>query len=410
MTTAYFFSMPYHGHVNPCLPLIQELTRRGERVVLYGLETFRRVAEDAGAIFRPFEYEETEKNIALTTMAAWQMQLVERTLDRLIADAQVDKPAYLLVDYTCLWGRFLAQHLRIPSVVIHTTYPLTWSEARLTFRGIRDLFRAPNVCRRLVTFLLADQRISRRWDIPRVGLPFKLLRANYGELHLVLTGMELAHGVEKLDDRYVFVGPIARGEGVTAGEPLPKLDSRPLLYVSLGTFWRHSSQIYRACIDAFGDSDIQVLITGKDRIAPEVIASLPANIHVCAHVDQIDVLSRCAVFITHGGMNSVCEALLAEVPMLVYPQGFDQFGQALFVERSGTGLVLKPRAITSSKLRELVGRLLQEPDFRARCQQMNRKLRAAGGATRAADLIMAIRDQRPEAQPSEYTRPAVASP
>ena len=60
MATGYFFSMPYFGHINPCLPIIAELTRRGETIVFYGAERFRAVAEAAGARFRAFDHEQPD--------------------------------------------------------------------------------------------------------------------------------------------------------------------------------------------------------------------------------------------------------------------------------------------------------------------------------------------------------------
>jgi MGT family glycosyltransferase len=391
MSTAYVFSLPYYGHINPCLPLMQELARRGEHVVFYGMEAFRASAEASGATFRSFEFEETEKNIALTTMAEWQMRIVEQTLDGLIDDARAEKPAYILSDYTCLWGRFLAQHLRLRAAVIHTTYPLTQSRLSLARIVWRDLRRAPNVRLKLISYLRADRRVSRRWGVPRVGLPSDLLRADYGDLHLVLTSRDLAIEARKLDERYCFVGPCIRNAGLSSGDPLPALDSRPLIYLSLGTHWRHPQTIYRACIEAFGNRDVQVVVTGNDRIEPEVRAALPANFHVLAYVDQVEILRRAAVFITHGGMNSVCESLVAGVPMIVYPQGFDQFNQARFVEKTGTGRAITHDDITAGHIRSLVDALLQDEGVRERCLQTGRKLCEGGGAARAADLMMALK-------------------
>ena len=48
------------------------------------------------------------------------------------------------------------------------------------------------------------------------------------------------------------------------------------------------------------------------------------NIKVYDHVDQLDILSRANVFITHCGMNSVSEALYYEVPLVMFPQTPEQ--------------------------------------------------------------------------------------
>ncbi len=55
MTTYVFLNVPGHGHVNPTLAVVQELVRRGERVIYYLSEEFRAAIEATGATFRSYE-------------------------------------------------------------------------------------------------------------------------------------------------------------------------------------------------------------------------------------------------------------------------------------------------------------------------------------------------------------------
>ena len=41
MSKIIFLNIPAHGHVNPTLPVVQELVRRGEQVRYYNTEEFR---------------------------------------------------------------------------------------------------------------------------------------------------------------------------------------------------------------------------------------------------------------------------------------------------------------------------------------------------------------------------------
>jgi UDP:flavonoid glycosyltransferase YjiC (YdhE family) len=49
-----FVEMPAYGHVNPTLPLVRELARRGEHVVYYDAAEFQAQVERAGATFRAY--------------------------------------------------------------------------------------------------------------------------------------------------------------------------------------------------------------------------------------------------------------------------------------------------------------------------------------------------------------------
>ena len=52
-----FFCIPAHGHTNPTLAVVRELTARGHTVRYYTTEAFRAKVETAGAVFVPFDAE-----------------------------------------------------------------------------------------------------------------------------------------------------------------------------------------------------------------------------------------------------------------------------------------------------------------------------------------------------------------
>lgn len=52
-----FFCIPAHGHTNPTLAVVRELTARGHTVRYYTTEAFRAKVEAAGAVFVPFDAE-----------------------------------------------------------------------------------------------------------------------------------------------------------------------------------------------------------------------------------------------------------------------------------------------------------------------------------------------------------------
>jgi UDP:flavonoid glycosyltransferase YjiC (YdhE family) len=71
-----------------------------------------------------------------------------------------------------------------------------------------------------------------------------------------------------------------------------------------------------------------------------VLDEYPANWSVHGNVDQQKVLSHADVFVTHGGANSVHEAVLSQVPMVVTPFFGDQTLTSRRVEQLGIGVAL----------------------------------------------------------------------
>jgi MGT family glycosyltransferase len=107
-------------------------------------------------------------------------------------------------------------------------------------------------------------------------------------------------------------------------------------------------------------------------------------------VPQLAVLQHASVFITHGGMNSTMEALWFGVPPVVAPQGGDQPLVAERVAALGLGRALDPGNVSGPVLREVVEEVVADATVRMQIASMQREMRDAGGAARAARAIHAL--------------------
>jgi len=135
-------------------------------------------------------------------------------------------------------------------------------------------------------------------------------------------------------------------------------DDRPLVFCSLGTqstAYGAAGMVLRAVIEAFEDlPSHQLLIAASglyDGLAQE---PRPANVRVVPSVPQLSVLERAAVIITHGGMGTLKEAIMAKVPSIVIPFAYDQPANARRVEYHGIGRACPPSSCTRDHIRELV--------------------------------------------------------
>jgi UDP:flavonoid glycosyltransferase YjiC (YdhE family) len=78
---------------------------------------------------------------------------------------------------------------------------------------------------------------------------------------------------------------------------------------------------------------------------------------------QVAVLSRAAVFLTHGGFNSTKEALSLGIPLVVTPIGADQFYTAERVEALGLGRAVAPEERTPEIIGAGVAEVMREPRY-----------------------------------------------
>ena len=72
--------------------------------------------------------------------------------------------------------------------------------------------------------------------------------------------------------------------------------------------------------DFFTNDKCDVIISCGKALEPESLGKLPENVKVYPYVNQLDILARADVFISHCGMNSVSESLYMATPLVLYPQ------------------------------------------------------------------------------------------
>ena len=158
---------------------------------------------------------------------------------------------------------------------------------------------------------------------------------------------------------------------------------RPVVYVSLGSFLSVRSDVLAAVAEALRGLDVRVALAhGSTPV--EAIGPLPEAWFVREVLPQVTLLRLAGLAVSHGGNNSVTEALTAGVPMLLLPLSTDQFAGAAALEAAGLAEVLDPNALSHSEIREVSSRLLHlagEP--RDRLAALAAELVEVPGASRA---------------------------
>lgn len=117
---------------------------------------------------------------------------------------------------------------------------------------------------------------------------------------------------------------------------------------------------------------------------------IPANFTIRQSVPQLEVLEKADLFISHGGMNSTMEAMNAGVPLVVIPQMYEQELTANRVDELGLGVYLPKEEVTVSSLQEAVQAVSSDQELLSRVKNMQKDVKEAGGAERAAAEIEAF--------------------
>jgi MGT family glycosyltransferase len=116
---------------------------------------------------------------------------------------------------------------------------------------------------------------------------------------------------------------------------------------------------------------------------------------VVPYAPQLQLLDQVGAFVTHGGANSVMEAMVAGTPLLIVPLSGDQPWQAQFVERCGVGIRLDRDYFDTERCLDALAILLQEgSQYRANVREVQASYRKQNGAREAANLILRLAKSR----------------
>ena len=398
MAKIVILSIPAYGHINPVLPIVAELTRRGHDVVVYNEAVFEELIRATGAGFVAYppalRLEDLARVLADGNLVATLDLFMTATgplLDFCVERLPAEHLDVLVFDGTCMWGQMAAKRLGLKSV---STSPF------FVFELMRHLTGRAEFWGHARTFLPGLPRLL--WNIIRLMRfgpgnfplqwpPFPMR----GDLTLLLTSAALHPKSPLFDDpSFVFVGPAIDPSTRLEQFDFAQLNDRPLIYISLGTLHFSNDHFFQLCMETFADYPAQFLLSAGRGSDIKRFRNVPANFIVADSVPQLAVLERASLFITHGGLNSLHESLWFGVPMVVVPQQFEQLRNALTAARGGAAIVLDDecyrRQVTGPALRAAVEKVLGDPLIRTAARALGASLHDAGGFKEAASLIETI--------------------
>ena len=378
------FCIPAHGHTNPMLPVVRELAARGDEVRFYSFSEFQEKIEQTGAAFvgcdrflpeLTVREAENLKKVSATEMTLQDIRITA-AMDTFLHDEFTSfRPDVVYTDSVCFWGKLNAWKYDVPMVVSTSTF---------AFNQMSSTYMK-NTPGEMAGLILGLPKVSRELNRLKAygykvkGL-FSLIRSDNQTDSVVYTSKRFQPYPESFSDHYLFAGPSL----MTDTKP-DKNHDRPLVYISLGTVINDRPDFYAKCIEAFRGENMDVILSCGKSVDLSGLGKLPENIRAFDTVNQLDVLSKADVFITHCGMNSVSESLYMAAPMVLYPQTNEQEAVARRVRELGAGIDLKEDS--ADGIRNTVKMILQNPAYRKAAQECCDDFRHCPGVKGAADFI-----------------------
>jgi MGT family glycosyltransferase len=379
-----FVSFPGFGHVRPTLAVVEELLARGHRVTYLVTHRFAGDVAATGADVVRYDSAFPEPVPSPPDPVRIMVDFVRESfapLGAALTAFEGNPPDVIVHDALVAdTAAVLGRKFSVPKVRL---YPGFGGNAQVPLNGSGGV--APDASD--AAFAALGQELAamvRGLGVERYVDPF-VASGDDAVHNLVFVPAGFQPQLSSFSDRYSFVGPCLLAAELEK-RWTPPVDL-PVVLISLGTSSGFSPSFFRMCAEAFASLPWQVLMTLGRSVDPVSLGPLPSNVSAHRWLPHLAVLPHASVFVCQAGGGSVMEALYRGTPMVVVPRSADSVAIAERVVELRAGRLLA--SVTPESLVREVALVASDPAIRAGVGELQRAVMAAGGAARAADLLIA---------------------
>jgi UDP:flavonoid glycosyltransferase YjiC (YdhE family) len=369
MTRVMFSCVGTYGHFRPLVPLARAFVEAGHDVVFVTSASFAERVEAAGFPVLAAGIDEVELNARFAPFRAELLKLPPGERRPFIFSerfAAIEAPAKVV-------GLRAAASSWQPDLLVHESADL----AAPLVAAVLGVPTAHQGFGRLVPAACFERAAVETGALWRdAGLSPEPLGGVFRGVYLDICPPSLQSESVPVGVR---VEPLRPTYPADRNDVLPPwiayLPERPTVYVTLGTVFNDLS-VFRVVLDALADLDCNLIATIGHDNDPGALGPLPANATVEQYIAQSLLLPWCALTVGHGGSGSVLGALAEGLPMLLLPQGADQFENAARCRELGVARVLMPDELTVEAVRSAAIAVLEEPSYTDRAHDLASEIAA----------------------------------
>ncbi|MGW6054440.1 glycosyltransferase [Streptomyces sp. NPDC055189] len=339
-------TVPGCGYLFPMLPLARALRARGHAVAVLTS------ADLAWAL----EHEDVELLAAGPSLAA-----LAREVGSSVADSEVNSTpeftaevfAGVRVDLTVREAMDVA-HGWEPDLLVHDYLdlvgPMVASAAHIPFATLALGPGLPAAVTDAINTRAKESYASLGIELPPQG-------AAMGNWYLDLCPPALQQDAWQPPAPRIGLRPEPHSQAPSVPVVPPASDDRPTILVTFGTFFT-DPMVISSLLRGLQNLDVNVLAPiGLGRDAAEYDVD-PEQVRLVPFAPMAALLPGVSAVITHGGVGTILAALSRGIPLIVVPQGADQFRQAERVTSAGVAVSLLPGRTSADDVADAVRQVL----------------------------------------------------
>lgn len=366
MKKILFISFPVSGHVNPQYNFNKELSQQNVKLIYYTFDKYfdkyknvenmelRQYPDSFRELYDRLS-EDSRMHSKLLAMLYVFYAFTESVLPFIMQEVENEKPDLIICDSLAMWGKIATRYHNVPYCYFFTSF----------MGDTQTVQKSPAFKMNIVKSILLDfpylskmlsiqKRIRNQYGV-LYDQPMNMM-SHQGKFTMVMTSKEFHPTGSEYPDNVKFVGP-AHVENCDIPE------DKDTILISLGTIL-YSDTYWDACIEAAKDLGYKVVVTFGGNTKNSVnIKDLPSNVEVYNNLSQEEfrnVLKHSAVFISHGGFNSISDSVLYRTPLIICPTTAEQAGNGEFIEKYGCGMLYNKKRINVPELREKINQVIHD--------------------------------------------------
>jgi MGT family glycosyltransferase len=342
--------IPSRGHTLPTFNLMKSLMQQECKVTYLNTKAFKESIETAGISFVDYNSPTLANiSISITSMKPHEVAIeLQKIFFRCALEIvprieklhQENKYSAIIYDQMALWGQLFADRYNLPSFCSNTMF----------------LFDHHDLMKQMPEFLNnLDADYNQKLSV--LNRTFPNLKS-YKDILDIQTAQKAdyiityypeslhppPHGFDK--KRIIYLGNRFNSAPYQSQK---NFTDTSLVYLSLGTVFNEKPELLKLLINYFARTSHKLLIsTGANENMFNFLHKMNTyqNIEVHNFVNQLDILKKSSLFITHAGFNSMYEGLYCSVPMLMIPHAPEQHFNTRKIELLKAGYLLTEAHIT----------------------------------------------------------------
>ena len=236
----------------------------------------------------------------------------------------------------------------------------------------------------LIYFMYENYAAENRFVLPllkeKADMSFEDIQNVYSNVSLVLqVSHHVTHNAQPLTPNVVDIG----GIHCKPAKPLPAelkkfMDEHTegVVYISFGSAVQPGDMSLKrkeAFLEVFKKLRYQFLWKWNE----DHIPGLPSNVKLTKWVPQQDLLAHpnLKVFVTHGGLLSLQEAIYHKTPLVGVPLGNDQVPNMLRAEQKGYAVILDWPDFTADRLYNAIEKAVNDPEIKENMNKVHHRFR-----------------------------------